>query len=426
MKEINVSRINEINTMLEIVSKGDEYKENSKNGLVILLNGEWGSGKTVFLKELENEINKKYSIELFANYNSFENDFYANPYIPFFATIDDKVDLKGDFTKLINATNKMIKSDVLALSYTITRGFIKSKFGVDIDDIRKKSKIFLDEYNKDKNYLKEFNDFCNLKNKIKKKMKDICKDKTHVLIIDELDRCNPNFAINTLEIIKHFFDIENLVVIIAVDKAQLQESAKTIFGQNMNSEIYFSKFFDYQFNLSTIDFYEIVDISSLKDSKGIINYASYMFGMLNISLRDSKKIFKEFMSRYDDWDYIQSRIMLFLFILKYTDLYFYNVIMRGEYSSYKYKLENDYNPVTHKYLTILAYTFQDVTLDSFLASFTSHMNVKYIDKKFINKEFIGNDNELKLQYNTLKTMIKYIPQVKTDITYKETIKRIIR
>lgn len=35
-----------------------------------------------------------------------------------------------------------------------------------------------------------------------------------VLIVDELDRCAPDYAVKTLEIIKHFFDIEGLIVIL--------------------------------------------------------------------------------------------------------------------------------------------------------------------------------------------------------------------
>jgi predicted KAP-like P-loop ATPase len=34
------------------------------------------------------------------------------------------------------------------------------------------------------------------------------KDKPIVIIIDELDRCRPDYAVRTLEVLKHFFDIQ--------------------------------------------------------------------------------------------------------------------------------------------------------------------------------------------------------------------------
>ena len=84
-------RNDEISTLLEVIRKKDFYKENSENGLVILLNGEWGTGKTTFINQFIETINEQDDMELFNNYNAYENDYYENAYIPFFASIDDKI-----------------------------------------------------------------------------------------------------------------------------------------------------------------------------------------------------------------------------------------------------------------------------------------------------------------------------------------------
>ena len=39
---------------VEVIRKKEFYKENSEHGLVILLNGEWGTGKTTFARSIEN------------------------------------------------------------------------------------------------------------------------------------------------------------------------------------------------------------------------------------------------------------------------------------------------------------------------------------------------------------------------------------
>ena len=76
------------------------------------------------------------------------------------------------------------------------------------------------------------------------------------------------------------------------------KSEKTIFGQEMDSEKYFSKFFDYQYNLLPIKFYETVDTSDIYNLDKIVKEISEMFQILNISLRDANKIFNEFVSKY--------------------------------------------------------------------------------------------------------------------------------
>lgn len=63
-----------------------------------------------------------------------------------------------------------------------------------------------------------------------------------LIIVDELDRCRPNYAIEFLETIKHFFDINGLIFVIGVDKTQLASSAKVLFGQQLVFDEYYRKF----------------------------------------------------------------------------------------------------------------------------------------------------------------------------------------
>ena len=44
-----------------------------------------------------------------------------------------------------------------------------------------------------------------------------------VFIIDELDRCRPDFAIRLIERIKHFFDISKIVFVLVIDKTQFSK-----------------------------------------------------------------------------------------------------------------------------------------------------------------------------------------------------------
>ncbi|MFX2103355.1 P-loop NTPase fold protein, partial [Acinetobacter baumannii] len=79
----------------------------------------------------------------------------------------------------------------------------------------------------------------------KSQLAEITKDleKPLVFIVDELDRCKPEFAIRLIERIKHFFDIPKVVFILAVNKKQLEESINSFYGFTSSSK-YLEKFID--------------------------------------------------------------------------------------------------------------------------------------------------------------------------------------
>ena len=71
-----------------------------------------------------------------------------------------------------------------------------------------------------------------------------------IIFIDELDRCKPTFAIETLEAIKHYFDVPGLSFVFGVDMTQLGHAIGGRYGNSMDTGGYLSKFFDHQVRLS--------------------------------------------------------------------------------------------------------------------------------------------------------------------------------
>lgn len=68
-------------------------------------------------------------------------------------------------------------------------------------------------------------------------------DKPLVFIVDELDRCKPEFAIRLIERIKHFW-YPKVVFILAINKTQLEESINNFYGFS-NTANYLEKFIDF-------------------------------------------------------------------------------------------------------------------------------------------------------------------------------------
>ena len=79
----------------------------------------------------------------------------------------------------------------------------------------------------------------------------ISNHKTIVILIDELDRCLPEYAIKILNRCSHLFGgIPNLQVIYSINAVQLEQSVKSIFGDKMEMSSYLRKFYDCTFELA--------------------------------------------------------------------------------------------------------------------------------------------------------------------------------
>lgn len=72
-----------------------------------------------------------------------------------------------------------------------------------------------------------------------------------IVIIDELDRCRPNYAIKMLEEIKHFFQVPGVVFILGLHSGQLSKSVNAVYGAEFDSEDYLRRFFTRRYELRT-------------------------------------------------------------------------------------------------------------------------------------------------------------------------------
>ena len=70
-----------------------------------------------------------------------------------------------------------------------------------------------------------------------------------IVVIDELDRCRPSYAVELLEVAKHLFSVENIVFVLAVNRSELGHSIKALYGDGFDAEGYLRRFFDVDFQL---------------------------------------------------------------------------------------------------------------------------------------------------------------------------------
>ena len=74
---------------------------------------------------------------------------------------------------------------------------------------------------------------------------ELAKQKSHplIVVIDELDRCRPLYAVELLEVAKHLFSVDKIVFVLAVNRAELAHSIKALYGNDFDAEGYLGRFF---------------------------------------------------------------------------------------------------------------------------------------------------------------------------------------
>lgn len=92
-----------------------------------------------------------------------------------------------------------------------------------------------------------------------------------IIIIDELDRCRPTYAVKLLEEIKHLFDVSGIVFILGMNSDQLATSVAGAYGPGFNGWSYLRRLINREYRLAEVDLERLVDaemaLSSIDNSK---------------------------------------------------------------------------------------------------------------------------------------------------------------
>ena len=231
-----------------------EYVESS---LVIGLSSRFGSGKTTFLKmwmtSIQESKDKKDNF-LVVFLNAWESDYYGDPLFAIISALIDVLEIKGRSAKKLVDAAKDIGWFALAIGSQV----VKKITGVDA--------VEAGEISSNKNYERHNESplsydafsFYKARRKAMLSLKMAIKDFVQsteqkvLFLIDELDRCRPDYAISYLETIKHIFDVKGAVFLLAADRQQLENSAKAAFGTDLDFDEYYRKFIHREISLPEI------------------------------------------------------------------------------------------------------------------------------------------------------------------------------
>lgn len=322
-----------------------------QSGCVLALGGEWGSGKTTFVKMWRQDLKNKEFKTLY--FNAWASDYTEDPLMALIAELSELSADNGTINKIAAGAVRIVTT-VLT---TVLKGTLKKTTGIDTDamsnaidetiDIGKK---YLDKFEEQKTTLEEF------KENLRTYIADNAGEKPVVFFIDELDRCNPHYAVAVLERIKHLFEIPNIVFVLAVNKKELSNAIQGYYGSSkIDSDEYLRRFIDIDFVLpkpkldAYFDFlYEEYGFDDFfnnetrqqafgrKDEPGAFKtVALSMCKEMNVNLRKMDRIFaysRLALMQFGPTTYLLPDIYFMLCFWKVVDLQFYNQISKKAFT----------------------------------------------------------------------------------------------
>lgn len=227
---------------------------NLKSSCTFALNGKWGVGKTFVLNMVERQLREYQAGEKFAvfHYNCWEYDYYDEPLIAIVSSMLDSID---EYTQFFSGEVKeKLQSGFVNTAKQVMKkvacSFIENKVGIDADDLSdfvEKVQEATSQENHEQHEYNKYYAFHKVVENAREELSKLAENQTLVIVVDELDRCLPNYAIKILERLHHLFsELNNIIVVLAIDGEQLDNTVSQIFGDKVDTNSYLKKFIDFE------------------------------------------------------------------------------------------------------------------------------------------------------------------------------------
>ena len=235
---------------------------------VVAVDAGWGMGKTTFLKMLVAHL-RQTDFPAVVHFNAWETDFADSPFLALTAEIIDGLSEKEEArAKIKHATAEVLRS-IPGMLIRVASSAVPLVGSQALDEYKAMTdsltEDFTSPFREAKASIESF------KETLEKSAKEVSEDgKPLVIVIDELDRCRPSYAVELLEVAKHFFSVDHVVFVLALDRSQLAHSVKVLYGDGFAAENYLGRFFDADLRLPIPD--RTIFINSLVKATGIKDY----------------------------------------------------------------------------------------------------------------------------------------------------------
>lgn len=356
-KEDKLDRKKDADILLRFIA--GKLEQRAKAGMtksyVLNLDSQWGSGKTFFLKNLKEQISANGQVAIYVD--AWQDDHSNDPFIAVISGIEEELKriIKGSdsFSGVKDAFLPVTRSTLKIIGSSVKSGvvhFAKKQVGQEaleavgelfngdedvnvIEDnkaailkatdsaVDAAGAAILSGFSAAKQARASFR--MNLE-KLTRELESLDSLSMPVFVlIDELDRCRPSYAVELLEEVKHLFNVENMVFILGTDTEQLAHAVSGVYGSGFDGRRYLSRFIDRTYRFRETDISSFVEYCLLmhglseKDfgipnEWGVFNFLSKAFEHTNASLRYIEQIIDYLATFAATWEHEDLKINLIL------------------------------------------------------------------------------------------------------------------
>ena len=219
---------------------------------VLALDSEWGGGKTTFLKLWAAHLRKEgFAV---AEFNAWETDFSSEPFVALSSKLREQFEAAppeslAETTKHFSEVAKRVALHTAPVAIRLLSQGLLDSGSIErliADHLATRAEDRLKEFDEAQSSITEFKEILN---EGAKRLSMPHKNRPLFVMIDELDRCRPSYAIELLEFAKHLFSVDKIIFVLAINQAQLSKSIEGVYGAGFDAKGYLRRFFDIDYPL---------------------------------------------------------------------------------------------------------------------------------------------------------------------------------
>lgn len=261
------------------------FVKNIEDPTVFLLDAPWGDGKTTFLKQWAGEL-RNVGVPVI-EFDAFARDYQADPFIAISAEIFAQAQKVASLEEETRANFIESAKSLGKASLSIIAQVMISKLSsgaISLEDIKNSGKDPTDDVSAIiEEQLKAAEAEKQLLESFREALEELAagispeKGAPLVLIVDELDRCRPSFAVELIEKIKHVFAVSGVHFVLSAHLPQLAKIFQNTHGLGDDEQalIYLEKFYDVRM---------ILPASSMLSGTVTSRYITYLWGEGQLNL----------------------------------------------------------------------------------------------------------------------------------------------
>ena len=270
---------------------------------VIGLNAPWGYGKTTFLRMWRRSMTNDQLRVLY--FNAWKSDYLNDPVLAILNELEDNLETdegREQLQKAKRIAGKLAFDVARIAAKVVTVGAIDLKSDAIEEAVEDGFSGLIDSYAD--GYVKSYEEAKKSTNALRENLGEFVKsaepeaEQPVVVLVDELDRCRPEYALLMLERIKHVFNVDGLVFVLAMDKQAICSVIRTKYGTEFRAADYLRRFVDLELNLPIPKYEEYATMiaedihvnNKYVSQEDLCRLLSSLGKALPVSLRQTKRI----------------------------------------------------------------------------------------------------------------------------------------